>query len=83
MNEQTTREFGFFELLNIIAFLIAIENLEENRQQSRHNDVQAANDRQARRMMKEINKRFDEQNKILERQNALINELMRMISDDK
>ena len=52
-------------LINVLSFVIGYSNLQENRQQSAHNDVQAANSAQAEYMLNEINRRFDEQNKIL------------------
>lgn len=54
-------------LINILSFMVGIENLSENRIQSAHNDVQIANDKQAEYLLNEINRRFDEQNKILEK----------------
>lgn len=53
--------------INIIALLIGMENLYENRTQSAQNDVQSANQQQAEYLLDEINKRFEEQNKLLER----------------
>ena len=66
----------FFDMLNILSLVLGYENLQENRQQSRHNDVQAANSFQAEYLLNEINKRFDEQNKILEEQNIILNKLL-------
>lgn len=54
-------------LIDIIALVIGLQNLYENRQQSAQNDVQAANDTQAEYLLNEINRRFDEQNRILEK----------------
>ena len=54
-------------LINILSFMVGVENLSENRIQSAHNDVQTANDKQAEYLLNEINRRFDEQNKILAR----------------
>ena len=70
------RNEDFFDVLNILSLVIGYENLQENRQQSRHNDVQAANNVQAEYLLNEINKRFDEQNKILEEQNIILNKLL-------
>ena len=39
--------------------------MQENRLQSAQNDVQMANDRQAKYLLEEINRRFDEQNEML------------------
>lgn len=60
------RQFDVLDILNVLSFMLGIENLQENRTQSAHNDVQAANQQQAEYLLGEINKRFEEQNKILE-----------------
>ena len=52
-------------LINILSFMIGLENMQENRLQSAQNDVQMANDRQAKYLLEEINRRFDEQNEML------------------
>ena len=54
-------------LINILSFMVGIENLSENRIQSAHNDVQIANDKQAEYLLNEINRQFDEQNKMLKK----------------
>ena len=59
------RQFDVLDILNVLSFMLGIENLQENRTQSAHNDVQAANQQQAEFLLGEINKRFEEQNKIL------------------
>lgn len=64
MNEQSS---NVNDLINILSFVIGMENLQENRQQSAHNDVQVANDKQAQYLLEEINKKFEEQNKILDK----------------
>lgn len=52
-------------LINILSFMVGLENMQENRLQSAQNDVQAANDKQAKYLLEEINRRFDEQNEML------------------
>ena len=59
MNDQNN---NFGNWIDIIALIVGIQNLAENRQQSAYNDVQAANDAQAEYLLSEINRRFDEQN---------------------
>ena len=54
-------------LINILSLVVGYSNLQENRAQSAHNDVQAANSAQAEYLLNEINRRFDEQNRMLER----------------
>lgn len=66
------QQISFLDLLTILSFIIAIENLQENREQSAHNDVQTANARQERSLLKEIKKMFEEQNKMLNEIIALL-----------
>lgn len=53
------------DLLNIVSILIGLQNLQENREQTAHNNVQIANDNQAKFLLDELKKQFDEQNKML------------------
>ena len=39
------------------------------------------NDRQAEYLLNEINRRFDEQNKILEEQNVMLSRLLELLED--
>ena len=66
-------------LINVLSFVIGYSNLNENRQQSYRNDVQAANKAQAKYLLNEINRRFDEQNKILEEQNRMLERLIELM----
>lgn len=66
-------------LINILSFVIGYSNLQENRQQSANNDVQAANKAQAKYLLNEINRRFDEQNKILEELNVMLARLLEVL----
>ena len=68
-------------LINILSFVVGLQNMQENRLQSAQNDVQAANDRQAEYLLNEINRRFDEQNKILEEQNVMLARLLELLED--
>lgn len=72
MNQRGGIEFG--DLVGIISLVFGYENLIENREQSEHNDVSAANDKQAQYLLSELSRKFDEQNemlrKILEALNA-------------
>lgn len=62
--------------LNIFSILLALQNLQENREQTKQNDVQAANDKQAKLLIDEINAKFDEQNKKLKNIEDKINALL-------
>lgn len=55
------------DILSIASFLLGYENLMENREQSRQNNVQSANDKQAKYLLEEIQRQFDEQNKKINR----------------
>lgn len=65
MWSEEQRQLSFVDILSILSFVVAIQNLEENRQQSAHNDVQAANAKQERHLLQEIKKMFEEQNQML------------------
>lgn len=66
-------------LINILSLVVGLQNMQENRLQSAQNDVQAANDKQAHYLLQEINRRFDEQNKILEEQNIMLARLLELL----
>ena len=70
-------------LINILSFVVGLQNMQENRLQSAQNDVQAANDRQAEYLLNEINRRFDEQNGILEEQNGMLARLLELLEGDR
>ena len=55
------------DILAVVSVLLGLQNLNENRQQSAHNDVQIANDKQAEYLLKEISHQFEEQNKMLKK----------------
>ena len=52
-------------LLNTLSLIYAMENLQENREQSKQNDVQSANDKQAQYLLEQINAKFEEQKALL------------------
>ncbi len=60
------RQFDALDMLGVMSFLLGVENLMENRQQSAQNDVGAANDKQASYLLSEIGKRLDRQDRTLE-----------------
>ena len=55
------------DILNVLAFWLGLENLRENREQSAHNDVYAANEKQAALLLDEISKQFEEVKAMLAR----------------
>lgn len=73
MNENS---FKGLDILTVASFLFGYENLIENRQQSAQNDVSAANDKQAKYLLEELGRKFDEQNEMLR-------EILEVIGHDK
>lgn len=53
------------DALGLFSLYLAMLNLQENREQSAHNDVSAANDKQAQYLLAELGRKFDEQNEML------------------
>ena len=63
-------------LINILSFMVDLENMQENRLQSAQNDVQAANDKQAEYLLNKINDKFAEQNKLLDSHTKMLKEIL-------
>ena len=78
-NPYQDKNNELINLINILSFVVGIENMRENRLQSAQNDVQSANDRQAEYLLNEINRRFDDQNKILDEQNRMLERLIELL----
>ena len=64
MNNNENK-LNMIDLISVISFLVGLENLYENRQQSEQNDVQSANDRQAKYLLEWLGRKFEEQNELL------------------
>ena len=73
MNKNNLAAIDF---ISIASFLLGLENLQENREQSEHNDIQIANDKQAKYLLEKIFQKFEEQNKLLE-------EILRRLENEK
>lgn len=76
------RQFDALDMLGVLSFLLGLENLMENRQQSAQNDVGAANDKQASYLLSEIGERLDRQDKALESILKKLERLERGINGD-
>lgn len=68
------KQYDFLDILSIMSFYLGYRNLLENQQQSKgtdelikKNDVNIANDKQAKFLLEELNRKFEEQNAMLER----------------
>lgn len=59
------RQFNALDILTVASFLIGAKNLQENREQSTHNNVSAANEKQAEYLLQELTRKFEEQNAML------------------
>ena len=74
---------GELDILQLVSIALGMQNLQENREQSAHNDVQSANDKQAQYLLEEIRRLFAEQNRILAKQNVLLKRILRAINTMK
>lgn len=66
------RNYDFLDILSVASFYLGYRNLLENEAQSKNtddlikkNDINLANDKQARFLLEEISRKFDEQNAML------------------
>lgn len=71
---MTGERLEFADLLAVYSIYLGIRNLTENEQQSdqqlkilRQNDVNSANDKQAKYLLEEISRKFEEQNAMLKK----------------
>jgi hypothetical protein len=60
-------QFDLIDFISVVSFVVGLLNLIENREQSAHNDVQAANNQQARYLLGELTKQFEKQNEMLQK----------------
>ena len=70
-------------LLDLISVLVGLENLMENRQQSAENDVNSANQRQAKEILDDLHEQFDKQNAMLEYQNHLLEQILFILKGEQ
>lgn len=70
---------NWMNAINAASFLLGYVNLQENRAQSQYNDIHAANDQQAEYLLNELNRRFEEQNEMLARQNVMLERLIELL----
>lgn len=67
------RNYDFLDFLSVASFYLGYCNLLENEAQSKNtddlikrNDINLANDKQAKFLLEELSRKFDEQNAMLE-----------------
>lgn len=73
---------NFGDLLNLFSVILGYENLMENRQQSADNDVNSANQRQAKQILDDLHEQFNSQNAMLEYQNNLLEEILKILKGE-
>ena len=56
---------SFMDAVSVLSLMIGLQNLQENREQSAQNNIHAENDAQAKYLLSELTKQFEEQNKLL------------------
>lgn len=66
---------SFQNMLNLLSLIVGFQNLQENREQSAHNDIQRANDRQAQYILEELKLEFQKQNETLDKILKLLEEI--------
>lgn len=64
----------FLDLINALSLIIGIQNLQENREQSAHNDIHSENELQAQYLLTEIVALFEEQN-------AMLREILKLLKE--
>ena len=72
---------NFSDMLNAISVILGMQNLIENREQSEHNNIQTANTEQAKYILTEIAKQFEEQNKILSEHAKLLHQILEHLKE--
>lgn len=77
---QNSEMFGNF--LDLLSVWVGYENLIENRQQSAENDVAKHNREQSKSLLMDLHAQFDKQNEILEYQNKLLEETIRILKGE-
>ena len=81
MNDGSNDNFGNW--LNLISILLGYENLIENRQQSAENNISKSNQEQAKQILDDLHEKFDEQNAMLEYQNHLLEQILKILKGEQ
>ena len=66
---------SFMNLINALSLIIGMQNLQENREQSAHNDIHSENELQAQYLLTEIVALFEKQNEMLRKILKLLEEM--------
>ena len=69
-------------VFNVLGIMIGYENLVENRQQSKQNDIQKHNQLQAKVILDDLHLQFHRQNRLLYYQNKLLKEILDILKGE-
>ena len=69
--------------INLLGIMLGYENLMENRLQSRKNNIQEHNQKQAKVILEDLHKQFESQNELLYYQNKLLEEILFILKGEK
>jgi hypothetical protein len=67
---------NFFDILNLASLIVGIQNLNENREQSPHNDIEAENQKQAQFLLAEIRRQFAEIKDLFAEQRTILRHIV-------
>lgn len=82
-------ELSFIDWINVLDFIIGLKNYEENEIQSaktiellQQNDVDRANKRQADLLLRALSAQFEQQNKMLQDMQDILNKIFEKVGND-
>ena len=70
---------NFLDILNLASLIVGIQNLNENREQSAHNDIQTENQRQAEFLLSEITRQFADIKRLFAEQNKTLGQIVQAL----
>lgn len=65
-NKNFNRQLDFIDLLQILSFWIDLINLSQNKEQIEYDIIEQSNSNQLERLVRELDKRFEQQNAMLQ-----------------
>lgn len=70
---------NFMDAVNIAGFILGIVNVLQNAEALSQNDILDMNQQQSKFILSELEKRFSEQNEILEKQNDMLKRILDLL----
>ena len=77
-----TNNDKFGELLDFVSILIGYQNLIENREQSKDNDINKSNQEQAKSILNDLHEQFNRQNAMLEAHTLLLKQILKILKGE-